>query len=144
MARQYSNRKTGIVGLDTVIRNLNKELQRDKLQSLSGFTRVGALIRGSMESTPPLVPVGKTGNLRASWFTEFMSDIVTRNTGMRFGFSANYAMYVHERVEGAQWGAGVVGHVNWNRPGSGPKFLEAAIKRNRDRIGQIMMEEMKR
>ena len=144
MARQYSNRKTGIIGMDQLMRNLNKEMERNKLQSLSGMQRVAMLIRGDMDRTPPLVPVGKTGNLRASWFAEFMTDMVTRNVGMRFGFSANYAMYVHERVEGAKWGSGSVGNINWNRPGSGPKFLEFAIKRNRDRIIQIMGEEMKR
>jgi hypothetical protein len=73
-----------------------------------------------------------------------MTDIVTRNIGMRFGFSANYAMYVHERVEGAPWGDGVVGDINWNEPGSGPKFLEAAIKRNIDKILIIMGEEIQR
>lgn len=144
MARQLSNRKTGIHGLDQLNRNLNKELEKNKLQSLSGFQRVAAMIRADMEKTPPLVPVGKTGNLRGSWFNEFMTDIVTRNVGMRFGFSANYAFYVHERVEGAPWGDGVVGKVNWNRPGSGPKFLESAIKRNTDRILQIMKEEIQR
>ena len=140
MARQLSNRKTGIKGLDQLNRNLNKELEKKKLQSLSGFTRVGALINREVMTVSPTVPIDE-GNLRGSWFVEFMTDMVTRNVGMRFGFSANYAMYVHERVEGAPWGDGVVGNVNWNAPGSGPKFLEAAIKRNTDRILQIMMEE---
>ena len=144
MAKQLSNRKTGIIGLDQLNRNLNKELERNKLQSLTGFQRVAMLIRGDMDRTPPLIPVGDTGNLRASWFTEFMSDMVTRNVGMRFGFSANYAYYVHERVEGAPWGSGTVGHINWNRSGSGPKFLEAAIKRNTDKILRIMKEEVQR
>jgi hypothetical protein len=143
MAKQFSNRKTGIIGLDQLNRNLNKELERNKLQSLSGFTRVAGLINREVMTVSPTVPLD-TGNLRGSWFTEFMTDIVTRNIGMRFGFSANYAMYVHERVEGAPWGDGVVGDINWNEPGSGPKFLEAAIKRNIDKILIIMGEEIQR
>jgi len=143
MARQLSNRKTGIVGLDALNKSLNKELERNKLQSLNGFTRVGALINREVMTVSPTVPIDE-GNLRGSWFTEFMTDIVTRNTGMRFGFSANYAAYVHERVEGAPWGDGVVGPINWNAPGSGPKFLEAAIKRNPGKILLIMGEEISR
>jgi hypothetical protein len=141
MAKQYSNRRTGIKGLDGLMRNLGKELERNKLQSLNGFVRVGILINREVMTVSPTVPLD-TGNLRGSWFTEFMTDLVTRNVGMRFGFSANYAFYVHERVEGAPWGEGVVGKVNWNEPGSGPKFLEAALKRNTDRILQIMAEEI--
>ena len=143
MAKQYYNRKSGIHGLDQLNRNLNKELERNKLQSLSGFTRVGGLINREVMTVSPTVPLD-TGNLRGSWFVEFMTDMVTRNVGMRFGFSANYAFYVHERVEGAAWGEGTVGRVNWNEPGSGPKFLEAAIKRNTEKIMQIMQEEMRR
>lgn len=42
------------------------------------------------------------------------------------GFTANYAMWVHE----------MVGKINWNRksPQSGPKFFEAAIKFNAKNI----------
>lgn len=143
MARQLSNRKTGIIGLDNLMGNLNKELEKNKLQSLSGFTRVAILLRRETITVSPTVPLD-TGNLRGSWFTEFMTDIVTRNVGMRFGFSANYAAYVHERLEGAPWGDGVVGDINWNEPGSGPKFLEAAIKRNTDKMLIIMGEEIGR
>lgn len=143
MARQLSNRKAGIIGLDNLMKNLNKELEKNKLQSLAGFTRVGILIRRETITVSPTVPLD-TGNLRGSWFTEFMTDLVTRNVGMRFGFSANYAAYVHERLEGAPWGDGVVGDINWNEPGSGPKFLEAAIKRNTDKFLIIMGEEVSR
>ena len=143
MARQYSNRKAGIIGLDNLNKNLNKELERNKLQSLNGFTRVGILLNREVMTVSPTVPLD-TGNLRGSWFTEFMTDMVTRNIGMRFGFSANYAMYVHERVEGAPWGEGTVEDINWNEPGSGPKFLEAAMKRNTDKILLIMKEEIGR
>ncbi len=143
MARQYSNRKTGIYGMDLMMRNLNKNLEKKKLQSLSGFQRVGGLINREVMTVSPTVPIDE-GHLRASWFVEFMTDMVTRNIGMRFGFTANYAMYVHERVEGAPWGDGVVGNINWSAVGSGPKFLESAIKRNTDKIMLIMQQEVSR
>lgn len=141
MARQYSNRKSGIIGLDQLNKNLNKELEKNKLQSLNGFTRIGILLKREVMTVSPTVPLD-TGNLRGSWFTEFMTDIVTRNTGMRFGFSANYARYVHEMMDDT-FGAADEG-INWNEPGSGPKFLEAAMKRNQDRMLLIMKEEIGR
>jgi hypothetical protein len=42
-----------------------------------------------------------------------------REPFMIFGFSANYASIVHERVD-----------VTFKRPGAGAKFFEAALKRN--------------
>ncbi len=48
------------------------------------------------------------------------------------GFSAYYAKYVHEMV-----GA------HFKRPGSGAKFLEAAILRNADKIIKVIQEEVK-
>ncbi len=136
-------RQTGIIGIENVMRNLNKDLEKKKLQSLRGYIRVGGLINREVMTVSPTVPIDE-GHLRASWFVSFMTDLVTRNTGMQFGFTANYAMYVHERVEGAVWGDGVVGKINWSAPGTGPKFLESAIKRNTDRILQIMKEEVGR
>lgn len=48
------------------------------------------------------------------------------------GFSAYYAWYVHEMV-----GA------TFKRPGSGAKFLEAAIQRNADKIIEVIQKEVK-
>ena len=62
MAKQLSNRKTGIIGLDQLMKNLTKELQRNKLQSLNGSTRVGALINREVMTVSPTVPID-TGNL---------------------------------------------------------------------------------
>jgi hypothetical protein len=51
---------------------------------------------------------------------------------MRLGFTANYAWYVHENV-----GA------NFKRPEAGAKFFEAALKRNTDKILDIIKKEAK-
>ena len=105
-------------GMDTVMRNLNKEITRIKGISMEGLLDVAAFIRKDMELTPPLIPID-TGNLRASWFVQPLR--FPGKAVVLMGFNANYAIYVHERTEGM---------VNWGRPGSGPKFLEAAMKRN--------------
>ena len=43
------------------------------------------------------------------------------------GYSANYALFVHEMGQ-------TYPGVNWSRPGSGGKWLEAAFKSNRNKI----------
>lgn len=55
------------------------------------------------------------------------------NPNLYMGFSANYAMWVHEMVER-------FGDVDWSREGSGGKWFEAAIKRNRKTILQIVRD----
>ena len=124
-----------IKGFDKVLSNLNKEINGMKLRSARGLMESAAFIRRDMEKTPPLIPLD-TGNLRASWFiTRFR---MLKGIGLIMGFSANYALVVHERMEGAPWGDTVVGDVAWKRPGSGPKFFEAALKRNHKEILNIL------
>ncbi len=133
--------KPGITGIDDMMRNLNKQLVTYEVTGVQGMKNAAGFIRRDMERVPPLVPED-IGNLRSSWFIEAMKDNKNR-FGVAFGFNANYAGYVHERVEGAPWGEdGVVGHINWSRPGSGPKFLEAAIKRNVFKILLIVRDKM--
>jgi hypothetical protein len=49
------------------------------------------------------------------------------------GFSANYAIWVHE----------MLGDVNWNRPGSGAWFFRQAINTNRELVLQKIAKAMK-
>lgn len=136
---------TGIRGIDTIVRGLEKEVIRLEATGLAGLLEAIANIREDMDRTEPLIPVGETGNLRSSWFVAPASDIKTRQVVLYFGFSANYALYVHEREPGAPWGDGVVpDDINWNRPGSGPKFLEESLKRNIEMTMQILQKNMKK
>jgi len=57
--------------------------------------------------------------------------------------STNYALYVHEALEGARppspnwsWTKKVAagGQIAWSRPGSGPKYLENPLKENQDKL----------
>ena len=65
--------KGGLKGIETVTAGLNKELGKLTIRGVNGMRRSIILIRGSMETTPPLIPLD-TGNLRASWFQEFISN----------------------------------------------------------------------
>ena len=49
-----------------------------------------------------------------------------------FGYSANYAMAVHEKMA-----------AEFQRPGAGPKWFEAAIKRNKSQIVKIIKRNAK-
>ena len=119
----------GIKGMDIVMSNLNKEIAKIKVGAAAGLLEAAILIRRNMDKTPPLIPIDE-GNLRASWFTETIKSI--QGFGVLMGFSANYATFVHEMVDR------VGKKINWSRPGSGPKFFEKSIKRNKDKILQII------
>ena len=121
--------KTGmqLKGLNTVLKNLNKEVKKIKGRSMKGLIRSAAIIRRDMEFTPPLIPVD-TGNLRDSWFT--MPFFITGSPALTIGFSAYYAVFVHENI-----GA------HFQRPGAGAKFMEASMKRNAQKVLETIAHE---
>jgi len=49
---------------------------------------------------------------------------------LMMGYSANYALWVHENMEAK----------NWSRPMSGPKWLEGSFKRSTPKILEIIRE----
>jgi hypothetical protein len=109
-------------GMDRVNKNLNTAIQGIKRRSLAGLIDASITVRRDMDRTPPLIPIGRTGNLRGSWFTSPMKTI--HGSALTMGFSANYAIMVHEMVDRKNR------KINWSRPGSGPKFYEKALDRN--------------
>lgn len=114
-------------GLDTVLRNLNREIRAIEGRSLKGMLLAVAEIRNDIDTTPPLVPVGETGHLRGSWFAEPLN--LPIGPAVIFGHSANYAAYVHEML-GAKF----------QRPGAGPKWLQSHLRRTRERTLRIIAE----
>lgn len=122
-------RYTHIRGVDTVLRNLNNEIKKIKNRSMEGLIEAVIELERDMDITSPTVPV-EFGNLRGSFFREPFYTF--GQPAVRFGFNASYAWWVHENV-----GA------NFKRPGSGAKFLEAALKRNEDKILKIIQEYAK-
>lgn len=114
-----------ISGFTKVTANLNRQIKKIKGFSMKGLLEGSILIRRDMDVTPPLVPID-LGNLRASWFVS--SFFFPRGPSVVMGFSANYAIYLHEDLT----------RKNYKRPGSGPKFLEEAVKRNTSEILAIV------
>jgi len=117
-------------GMDRVLRNLNAALTYIEVGSAAGLVEAAEFIHADTEKTPPLTPVD-TGNLRSSWTTRFFRK--NKQSVIIFGYSANYALYVHERL----------GPTNWSRKNSGAKWFEYAIKRNADRIFHLISKGAK-
>jgi hypothetical protein len=123
MSTTASSRK--MRGMDLVMKNLNAELAKMRLGSAAGLIEAAEFIHADTERTPPLTPVD-TGKLRSSWSTRFFRR--EKKSVIIFGYSANYALYVHE----------MIGPVNWTRQNSGAKWFEYAIKRNVNRVLYII------
>ena len=127
-----------IKGLDKVMGNLNREIQAIKGRSMQGLIKAAILIRADMDKTPPLIPID-TGNLRASW-NPGIPIKKGNEIGITIGFSANYAVFVHEMVDAdftsARWRYKKGKKRKWYTPraGSGAKFFEYSIKRNEKEV----------
>jgi hypothetical protein len=117
-------------GLDTVLKNLNKEIKAIEGRSVEGMLLAVAEIRDDIDSKSPMVPVGETGTLRESWFAYPLN--LSVGPAVIFGHSANYAVFVHEMV-----GA------NFQRPGAGAKWLQAAIRNSKERTLKIIADNAK-
>ena len=152
-------------GLDIILKKLNKEVNRIEKRSLRGLIRAAIVIRRSMDKRPPLIPVD-LGNLRASFFTVTSNGSITSGKQPNFkgedsdklssthsatvsasttaakqvtngpavilGFTAYYAWFVHENLMAM-----------FQRPMSGPKFFEAALKINKKEILEKIKQEAK-
>ena len=130
-------------GLDNVLGKLKKATDEIQGKTLKGLIRAAIIVRRDMEQTEPKIPV-YTGNLRSSYFlvTSNGDTLDGQNPGIpkravpgpyvALGFSANYAVKVHEAV-----------NVNFQRPGSGAKFLESALDRNSKAILEMIQKEAK-
>jgi len=115
-----------VKGFDVVMRNLNAEIKAMKVRAMKGLIEATIIIRRGTETQEPKIPVD-TGNLRNSWFTTTNS--FQGSPYVSFGYTANYAVFVHEMVD-----KGGKGQIDWTRKGSGPKFFSSSIVDNRDEI----------
>jgi len=122
-------RPGNIRGFEQVIANLNKEILAITEGARLGMLKAAIHIQRDVETNEPLTPVD-LGDLRLSWEVHSIHQggLGHRQFGIMFGYSANYALWVHEMVDAK----------NWTRPGSGPKWLEASINRNHDTLLQII------
>ena len=155
-------------GLPAVVHNLNAQIMKIQGRTLLGLIRGAAIIKATMDSTPPTIPVD-TGNMRHSWF------IVTNNGGVRAGrnptfvpgpyndrdigrLNTDHSKAIAEAVSMikgkepavalgfsayySQWVHENVG-AHFTKPGSGAKFFEAGIKNSTRRVLMVIQSEAK-
>ncbi len=159
------NRAITVTGMTNVLKRLNQEYAELKGSTLQGLIRASIVVRRAMDKEEPKIPV-KYGNLRASFFivasngrlvrggnpvfktesgeaaaklvqdhasTVAEAQALITNAPMpvvAFGFTASYGFFVHEMVDA----------VNWNRTGSGAKFLEQALINNEAEMLKVIKE----
>ena len=137
----------GMIGLNTVLRNLAQESKAIEGRTLKGLIRGAIIIKRDMLQTPPTVP-WKTGNLVGSFFIVTskgsvqqgmpsegldvaLAEVVTFDgPAVTLGFGAEYAVFVHEMV-----GA------NFTKEGSGAKFMISSLNNTRQKVLAVIREE---
>jgi len=142
-----------INGVDLVMRNLNRALQKIEGQTLEGAIKAAILIMNDSYKATPKVPVDTSNLSHSNYITTSkgsspmkgedadsailaaVKSQMKRNVPqVAFGYTANYAAVVHEDMASKK---------KWNRPGSGPKFLESAIYKNKAQIIKIIKDTAK-
>lgn len=126
----------GFIGIENVMANLNTEMHKIKGRTIRGLIEAQIDVHGDMETKYPKIPVD-LGNLRHSYFAvantgkivgQPPSDVSAKAQAQKdpilmLGFSANYALFVHENLE-----------ANFKRAGAGAKFFEVHLQNNTDNI----------
>ena len=152
-----------VKGLENIMSNLNKEIQKIEGRTLGGLIQGAIIIRRDMEFTPPLIPID-LGNLRASFFIVTSNGGVIQGGGPSFtGEDADRIKRGHaETVQEAKKGSFVKGPyvvlgfgayyaayvhemvgANFQRHGAGALFLSNAIARNSKRVLKKIAEKAK-
>lgn len=116
-------------GIDDVLRDLNREISGIKNRSRSGLMAAGLKVEAESKRRVPR----EYGNLVNSAYTRRAPD---NPDAVEIGYSAEYAVYVHEnmeqRLQGEPRPSGL--GVYWG-PSGQPKYLESAL---RDLQGEIL------
>lgn len=166
---ENKDKKRSDESLRKVMKQLTEAAATIKTTSVQGLIEAAILVRRDMEKTEPKTPID-TGNLRHSFFIttvlgtdgkgnfrgESSSEMKSNHeqvTGeanaivkahryptLIMGYSANYALWVHENITAQFSGRPKKPH---GRPGSGAKWFEYAIQRNSALMLKIMAKEMK-
>ncbi|MCE8418554.1 HK97 gp10 family phage protein [Rhodovulum sulfidophilum] len=123
-----------VEGLDDLNRQLRK-IARDAPEAAQrGAYAGGLLIQGEGQKLTPV----EHNNLRGSAYTQKIPK------GAEVGFSAEYAIFVHENLEQKRKGKPRPSGLGtyWN-PG-GPKFLEKAVDENAEAVRDLVEAEIRK
>lgn len=113
-----------IDGIGKVLSNLNRSISGIKSKSRQGLQTAALVVLGTSKELTPV----DTGNLRAGTYTKLIGGL--NNPGAEIGYTAAYAVFVHERTE-------------LHHPVGQAKFLETALKQNAKRVLEIIRKTAK-
>lgn len=120
--------KVEVKGVRQVQQNLNKEIAAIKGRTVGGLLAAGLIIQADAQRRVPV----EYGKLRQFAFTRKAQN---NPQAVEVGFSADYAVYVHEnlqqKLKGKPRPSGL--GVYWGPQGE-PKFLERAANAKRDEV----------
>lgn len=120
-----------VEGLEEINRNLNRQIAGIKGDVLAGLLAAGLLVQRDAQLHVPV----DTGNLKASAYTRKKPDAPANRPAVEVGFTAAYAVFVHENMEQTLKGqprtSGSGKGRYWDPQGrAGPKFLQNAVANN--------------
>ncbi len=116
--------KINLEGAASMLKNLDRELMNLQKRSMKGLVLCQALLkREAMEITP-----WNTGHLAGSFQAPIPREVSPGVIEAVVENTAEYAVKVHEMPD----------HANWNKPGTGPKFLEVPLFVNADTFREII------
>lgn len=114
-----------VKGVEKVLNNLNREIKGIKGRTYAGLLEAGLIVQADSQRRVPV----EYGKLRASAYTQKAPNSTDKRPIVEVGYSAAYALYVHENMEqklkGQPRPSGL--GVYWGPKGE-PKFLENALK----------------
>ena len=144
----YRVTRTWVVAADSITDAITRTQNTQHIKTEAKRISSGASQTESLEFDTLPVGAGKVSKIAKNKDQDkTMADIIeplrsrfvepfktpTGDPFVLLGYWANYAAAVHEMMQS------VTGKpINWSRPGSGPKFLEASLKRNSTRILMIV------
>lgn len=119
-----------VQGLDQVLQRIDLEINRIRGRTLEGMMAAMEHLEDEMDSVSPTVPED-TKFMRESWYIFPVANHV--NPIVMAGYSAQYAPYVHEKLDA----------INWTKAGSGAKWLEIHFARNKRAMQYIIAQHIK-
>lgn len=113
--------KGSVTGLQKILGNLDKEAKKIEGLTMAGLMEAGLKVQRVAQERTPV----DTGNLKNSAYTRKEGEL-----SVVVGFGAAYAIFVHEDLEA-------------HHETGQAKFLESALRDNRDEIRRILQAKAK-
>ncbi len=126
----------GIQARTATLRNmqmgLDKQIAKIKGRTAVGLKAAANYLHEDTEKTEPTTPLSEKEHihLRDTWYDRVVAD--PAGATLEMGYTAPYALYVHEMTEPPYQ------DVDWTTAGSGAKWFEKAIHRNKGKMLEII------